>query len=82
MKEKTNHVNFKEMNFDQLFKQISPEEISDNVFTLVGKDFFVITAGKEDHYNSMIGSGGGLGLFFSRNPPLGVFFEQTVIRLR
>ena len=28
------------MNFDQLFKQISPEEISDNVFTLVGKDFF------------------------------------------
>jgi hypothetical protein len=69
------------MNFDQLFKQISPEEICDNVFTLVGKDFFVITAGKEDHYNSMIGSGGGLG-FFSRNPPLGVFFEQTVIRLK
>jgi hypothetical protein len=61
---KTNHINVKEMNFDQLFKQISPEEICDNVFTLVGKDFFVITAGKEDHYNSMMGSGGGLGSSF------------------
>ena len=63
---KSNHINVKEMNFDQLFKQISPEEISDNVFTLVGKDFFAITAGKEDHYNSMIGSGGGLGLLFKK----------------
>ena len=66
MKEKTNHVNVKEMNFDQLFRQISPEEISDNVCTLAGKDFFAITAGKEDHYNSMIGSGGGLGLLFKK----------------
>jgi hypothetical protein len=44
MKEKPNRVNVKAMNFDQLFKQISPEEISDNVFTLAGKDFFAITA--------------------------------------
>ena len=49
---KTNHVNVKEMNFDQLFKQISPEEICDDVFTLAGKELKVITAGKEDHYNS------------------------------
>ena len=54
------------MNFDQIFKSISPEEINDNVFTLVGKDFFAITAGKEVHYNSMIGSGGGLGLLFRK----------------
>ena len=31
------------MNFNQLFKGISPEEMSDNVFTLVGKIFPVIT---------------------------------------
>jgi len=43
---KTNHITVKELNFDQLFKQISPEEIRDNVFTLVGKDFFVITGGQ------------------------------------
>jgi flavin reductase (DIM6/NTAB) family NADH-FMN oxidoreductase RutF len=59
-------INTKEMNFDQLFKQISPEEIGDNVFTLVGKVFPVITAGKEDHFNSMTASGGGLGVLFRK----------------
>jgi flavin reductase (DIM6/NTAB) family NADH-FMN oxidoreductase RutF len=62
----TKPVNAESMNFDQLYQQISPEEISDNVFTLVGKDFFAITAGKGDRYNSMIGSGGGLGMLFKR----------------
>ena len=66
MKEKTNHVNVKEMNFDQLFRQISPEEIRDDVFTLAGKVFPVITAGNVDHYNSMIGSGGGLAVLFKK----------------
>ncbi|MDR2787091.1 MAG: flavin reductase family protein [Candidatus Accumulibacter sp.] len=66
MNEKTNHANVEEMDFDQLFKQISPEEIGDNVFTLVGKVFPVLTAGKEDHYNSMISSGGGFGLLFMK----------------
>lgn len=54
------------MNFNQLFREISPEETGDNVFTLTGKVFPIITAGKEDHYNSMTGSGGGLGLFFKK----------------
>lgn len=61
-----NYINVKEKNFEQLFKQISPEEISDNVFKLVGKDFFAVTAGNEDQYNSMIGSGGGLGMLFKK----------------
>ena len=63
---KANRVNVKEMNFDQLFKQISPQEISDNVFTLVGKVFPVITAGRGDHSNSMTGSGGGIGHLFRK----------------
>jgi len=56
------------MNFEQLFKQISAEEIGDNfnIFTLVGKDFYAITAGRQEHYNSMIGSGGGFGLLFKK----------------
>ncbi len=54
------------MNFDQLFKEISPEEICNDVFTLVGKDFFVITSGKENHYNSMVGSGGGFGMLLKK----------------
>ena len=63
---KTNRVNVKEMYFEQLFTQISPEDIFDNVFTLVGKVFPVITAGNEDHYNSMTASGGGLGVLFKK----------------
>lgn len=58
------------MNFEQLFKQIPRQEIYDNVFSSIGalaaNDFYAITAGKIDHYNSMIGSGGGLGLFFKK----------------
>ena len=54
------------MTFNQLFIPSSPEEISDNVFKMVGKDFFVITAGNEVHYNSMVGSGGGLGVLFAK----------------
>jgi len=61
-----NHINMKEINFNQLFKQISPEEIYDDVFTLVGKDFFAITAGNNYLYNSMIGSGGGMGMLFKK----------------
>ncbi len=63
---KTSHVSVKEMSFDQLFKQISPEEICDNVFVLVGKVFAVITAGKADHYNSMTASGGGFGVLLRK----------------
>ena len=54
------------MNFDELFKLISPEEIYDDIFTLVGKDYYAITAGNKDHYNSMVGSGGGFGLLFKK----------------
>ena len=54
------------MDFEQLFKEISPEEIPDDVFTLAGKVFPVITAGKQDHYNAMTGSGGGMGMLFRK----------------
>ena len=60
------NFNSKEMNFEQLFKQISPEEITDNVFTLAGKVFPVVTVGKENNYNSMTASGGGLVMLFRK----------------
>lgn len=54
------------MNFNELFQEIAPEEVRDNVFALAGKDFFAITAGGKNHYNAMIGSGGGFGLLFKK----------------
>ena len=76
---KTNHVTVKEMNFNQLFKQISSEEIFENVFTsvgkLVGKDM-VITAGKINHYNSMTGCVTGLALLFKKPTTWCIFRED------
>jgi glycopeptide antibiotics resistance protein len=54
------------MNFTELFKEITPEELTDNVFKLVGKDFFLVTAGTLDNYNSLVGSGCGFGMLFRR----------------
>jgi flavin reductase (DIM6/NTAB) family NADH-FMN oxidoreductase RutF len=65
--------NIKEMDFDQLFNEISPKDIYDNVFTLVGEDFFAITAGNKEHYNSMVGSGGGMGVLFKKPTTLCIF---------
>jgi flavin reductase (DIM6/NTAB) family NADH-FMN oxidoreductase RutF len=64
------------MNFEQLFKQISPEEICDNVFTLSGKVFPVVTAGRKEHYNSMTASGGGMGVLFKK-PVTWCVFQST-----
>lgn len=63
---KTEQALIKKINLNHVFKKILPEEISDSVFKLVGKDFFVITSGREDHYNSMTGSGGGFGMLFRK----------------
>ena len=35
------------------FKQIRPEEMTDNVFSLVGKDWMLITSGTPENYNMM-----------------------------
>jgi len=63
------------MKFDEIFKEIAADEIADNVFTLVGKDFPVVTVGNKDCYNSMTASGGGFVLLF-RKPSTMLLFPQ------
>ncbi|MDR2495671.1 MAG: flavin reductase [Tannerellaceae bacterium] len=53
-------------NFEQLFMPVTPENISENVFSLAGKIFPVITAGCVDNCNAMTASGGGYGVLFKR----------------
>ena len=68
--------NSEELDFRQLFMEISPEEISDNVFVLVGKVFPVVTVRTQDGYNSMTASGGGMVLLF-RKPSTMLMFPSN-----
>lgn len=47
------------------FVEISPLELSDNVFRQIGKDWMLITAGKQEHCNTMTASWGGLGVLWN-----------------
>ncbi|HBR02449.1 MAG TPA: flavin reductase [Ruminiclostridium sp.] len=49
------------------FKQIRPEEMTDNVFSLVGKDWMLITSGTPENYNMMTASWGGMGVLWKKN---------------
>jgi len=52
---------------DNTWKTIEPETISKNVFTLIGKEWMLITAGTVDDWNTMTASWGGLGVLWSKN---------------
>jgi flavin reductase (DIM6/NTAB) family NADH-FMN oxidoreductase RutF len=64
--QETNQIDVKTMRFDQLFKTIPADEFSDNIFTLIGKDFAALTAGTESHYNGMAVGWGGIGILFGK----------------
>lgn len=55
----------KALSFDELFVQTDVKNLEDP-FTLVGGNLSVLTAGKADHYNSMVAGWGGWGILFSR----------------
>lgn len=57
----------KTMNFNELFQEVNVQDIKDiDVFTLVGQNLAILTAGTPDHYNSMVTGWGGWGLVFGK----------------
>lgn len=55
------------------FRTIRPEEITDNPFRLIGKDWMLVTAAKNDgslicgeDYNTMTASWGGVGVLWNK----------------
>lgn len=48
------------------FKDVNPEQLADNPFKLIGKDWMLITAGDADSANTMTASWGGLGVLWER----------------
>ncbi len=48
------------------FKEISPSEIKNNPFDLIGKDWALVTAKNENSCNTMTASWGGVGIMWNR----------------
>ena len=49
---------------NNVFKEIKPTDIPDNVFKLIGDDWMLITSGSSEDYNTMTASWGGLGVLW------------------
>jgi flavin reductase (DIM6/NTAB) family NADH-FMN oxidoreductase RutF len=54
-------------NMDKKFTMIQPDQITDNIFKLIGTDWMLITAGTTDKYNTMTASWGGVGVLWNKN---------------
>jgi len=48
------------------FKEIKPEEIARDPFTLIGQDWLLVTAAKEGKVNTMTASWGGVGIMWGK----------------
>ena len=53
------------MTYNDLLK-IKPEDIHQNPFTLIDKDWFQLTAGKLESFNTMTASWGGVGILWNK----------------
>lgn len=58
------------------FKEISPFDLVQNPFKLIGKDWMLITAEKEGKINTMTASWGGVGILWNK-PVAFVFVRPT-----
>lgn len=48
------------------FKNITPSEITNNPFDLIGKDWALVTCGNADKFNTMTVSWGGVGIMWGK----------------
>jgi flavin reductase (DIM6/NTAB) family NADH-FMN oxidoreductase RutF len=48
------------------FIKINPEEIEDNIFRLIGRDWMLLSAGNVNDFNTMTASWGGAGFLWNR----------------
>ena len=59
----TKNIHLKEMEFEELFRKVEPENFNDNVFALLSHAG-VVTSGNEGDFNSMVIGWGGWGIYF------------------
>lgn len=58
------------------YKEIKPEELKNNPFQLIGKDWMLVTAKKGDTINTMTASWGGMGVMWHKNVAVAVLRPQ------
>ncbi len=56
------------------FKEISPYEINNNAFSLISKDWMLITAGDKKSHNTMTASWGSIGFLW--NKPIATIYVR------
>lgn len=47
-------------------REISPYELTDNIFKTIGKDWTLVTSGSKDSYNTMTASWGSVGIMWNK----------------
>jgi flavin reductase (DIM6/NTAB) family NADH-FMN oxidoreductase RutF len=56
---------------DTLFTNVCPEELHENFFKLLNKDWMLITAGQMGHFNTMTASWGSTGILWNKHIAIG-----------
>ena len=59
-----------------MFQNIDPKTLPENVFSLIGDRWMLVTAGTPAHCNTMTASWGGLGVLWRRNVAMCVIRPQ------
>lgn len=59
---------------EPMFNKISPEEMQDNVFSTIGRDWMLLTAGTPDDCNTMTVSWGAMGVLW--NKPVAIAYVR------
>lgn len=49
------------------FTALEPKNLTDNVFSLIGQDWMLVTAGTPNSFNMMTASWGGMGVLWNKN---------------
>ena len=62
------------------FREIKPEELKENPFDLIGKQWMLITAGDETKCNTMTASWGGVGSTGENQTTVGIPFCAMIFR--
>ena len=63
-----------------MFSRIDPKELDQNVFSMIGEQWMLVTAGTAERCNTMTASWGGLGVLWGK-PVATVYIRLSLIHI-